>query len=419
MNRRTRPRARKARRCSPRMIERYADAEYLPVLLLRPPGPRSRQRCSLVPEGAAGKLPRQAKRDDAKVVLPPSRTCCACARELGLENLLRAPGTAARAQRAAAHTRPVRPGLRQRGDAPRRLASTTSVCASPLLRRCSHHRPGRLQRQGEEAGRDRSTPTARASGWPFTVKVNAGGLLAGAPRGRAVRWRRDRRAFTGATKGAGSAASRAADGGTLFLGTRGSINLSLKGQMKLLRVLQTGNASSSTSAAPAPRRSTSASSLGHASANLRRMIAQGVLSREDLPLFRLNVIEDRIPPLLRAADVLRAHAEGLLHHDIERSAQRRRDAHGSATKSGAAPARLAWQRARVAEPDPARHLAYRQAAGRPASTGLTTGAGRGRHRHPARPPRVGRQTGWPASSTTRRSGRAAFDHRRHRDPPAA
>ena len=129
---------------------------------------------------------------------------------------------------------------------------------------------------------------------PF-VKVNAGGLpddlleaeLFGAEVG----------AFTGATKKR-IGRFEAADGGTLFLDEIG--NLTLKGQMKLLRVLQTGEFErlGSTITRKVDVRIVSATN-----ANLRQMIAAGSF-REDL-LFRLNVIEIRIQPLReRSEDVL-------------------------------------------------------------------------------------------------------------------
>ena len=127
------------------------------------------------------------------------------------------------------------------------------------------------------------------------VKVNAGGLpdelleaeLFGAEIG----------AFTGATKRR-IGRFEAADGGTLFLDEIG--NLSQKGQMKLLRVLQTGEFErlGSTATKKVDVRIVSATN-----ANLRQMIQSGAF-REDL-LFRLNVIEIRIPPLReRGEDVL-------------------------------------------------------------------------------------------------------------------
>ncbi len=129
---------------------------------------------------------------------------------------------------------------------------------------------------------------------PF-VKVNAGGLpddlleaeLFGAEVG----------AFTGATKKR-IGRFEAADGGTLFLDEIG--NLTPKGQMKLLRVLQTGEFErlGSTITRKVDVRIVSATN-----ANLRQMIAAGSF-REDL-LFRLNVIEIRISPLReRSEDVL-------------------------------------------------------------------------------------------------------------------
>ena len=129
---------------------------------------------------------------------------------------------------------------------------------------------------------------------PF-VKVNAGGLpddlleaeLFGAEVG----------AFTGATKKR-IGRFEAADGGTLFLDEIG--NLTPKGQMKLLRVLQTGEFErlGSTITRKVDVRIVSATN-----ANLRQMISAGSF-REDL-LFRLNVIEIRISPLReRSEDVL-------------------------------------------------------------------------------------------------------------------
>ncbi|MBA3547733.1 MAG: sigma-54-dependent Fis family transcriptional regulator, partial [Nannocystis sp.] len=118
------------------------------------------------------------------------------------------------------------------------------------------------------------------------VKVNAGGLpddlleaeLFGAEVG----------AFTGATKRR-IGRFEAADGGTLFLDEIG--NLTPKGQMKLLRVLQTGEFErlGSTITRKVDVRIVSATN-----AILRQMIAAGSF-REDL-LFRLNVIEIRISP---------------------------------------------------------------------------------------------------------------------------
>ena len=137
---------------------------------------------------------------------------------------------------------------------------------------------------------------------PF-VKVNAGGLpddlleaeLFGAEVG----------AFTGATKRR-IGRFEAADGGTLFLDEIG--NLTLRGQVKLLRVLQTGEFErlGSTITRKVDVRIVSATN-----ANLRQMIAAGSF-REDL-LFRLNVIEIRISPLRERSEDVLPLAEHFLH----------------------------------------------------------------------------------------------------------
>ena len=129
---------------------------------------------------------------------------------------------------------------------------------------------------------------------PF-VKVNAGALpddlleaeLFGAEAG----------AFTGANK---SRIGRfeAAHDGTLFLDEIG--NLSLAGQAKLLRVLQTGEFERLGSSAP---RKADVRIISATNTDLQRAIAAGQF-REDL-YFRLNVIELPLPPLgERPDDVL-------------------------------------------------------------------------------------------------------------------
>ena len=128
---------------------------------------------------------------------------------------------------------------------------------------------------------------------PF-VKVNAGGLpddlleaeLFGAEAG----------AYTGATRQR-LGRFETANGGTLFLDEIG--NLSLPGQMKLLRVLQTGEferlGSSST-------RRSDVRVISATNIDLPRAIAAGHF-REDL-FFRLNVIELYVPPLSERPDDL-------------------------------------------------------------------------------------------------------------------
>jgi DNA-binding NtrC family response regulator len=127
------------------------------------------------------------------------------------------------------------------------------------------------------------------------VKVNVGALpgelmeseLFGAEAG----------AYTGATKGR-QGRFEAAAGGTLFLDEIG--NLSLAGQAKLLRVLQTGEFERLGSSVT---RRVRVRILSATNADLRAAIREGRF-REDL-FYRLNVIELRIPALgTRPDDVL-------------------------------------------------------------------------------------------------------------------
>jgi DNA-binding NtrC family response regulator len=129
---------------------------------------------------------------------------------------------------------------------------------------------------------------------PF-VKVNVGALpkdlmeaeLFGAEAG----------AFTGATR-VRQGRFEAADGGTLFLDEIG--NLSLDGQAKLLRVLQTGEFERLGSSAT---RHVKVRLISATNSDLPSAIAAGRF-REDL-YYRLNLIELRVPPLNeRKEDVL-------------------------------------------------------------------------------------------------------------------
>jgi len=138
---------------------------------------------------------------------------------------------------------------------------------------------------------------------PF-VQVNAGGLpddlleaeLFGAEAG----------AYTGAKK-LRIGRFEEANGGTLFLDEIG--NLSPNGQMKLLRVLQTGEFQRLGSNAT---RKTDVRLISATNANLPRLIQQGQF-REDL-YFRLNVIELAIPALRDRPDDIEPLAELLLHN---------------------------------------------------------------------------------------------------------
>ncbi|MCB1692052.1 MAG: sigma-54-dependent Fis family transcriptional regulator [Pseudomonadales bacterium] len=131
------------------------------------------------------------------------------------------------------------------------------------------------------------------------VKVNVGALptdlieseLFGSEQG----------AFTGAQKRAGR--FERADGGTLFLDEIG--NLPHEGQVKLLRVLQTGEFER---LGGSETRKADVRLVTATNADLSTMIREGTF-REDL-FYRINVIELRVPSLNeRAADIL-----PLAHH---------------------------------------------------------------------------------------------------------
>ncbi|WP_159627996.1 sigma-54-dependent transcriptional regulator [Massilia puerhi] len=112
----------------------------------------------------------------------------------------------------------------------------------------------------------------------------------------------DAGAYTGASK-AREGKFEAADGGTLFLDEIG--NLPLAGQMKLLRVLETGRFERLGSNR---ERQVKVRVISATNADLSAMIRAGTF-REDL-FYRLNVIELRLPPLAaRPGDILPlAHA---------------------------------------------------------------------------------------------------------------
>ncbi len=149
---------------------------------------------------------------------------------------------------------------------------------------------------------------SRRKARPF-VRVNAGGLpdnlleaeLFGAEAG----------AYTGASK-TRIGRFEQADGGTLFLDEIG--NLSSNGQMKLLRVLQTGEFQrlGSNTTRRADVRIVSATNT-----DLQAAIGRGEF-REDL-YFRLNVIEIAIPPLRdRPDDILPLAEHFIRSHEPEK-----------------------------------------------------------------------------------------------------
>lgn len=129
-------------------------------------------------------------------------------------------------------------------------------------------------------------------------------------------------AYTGASNKAREGRFEAADGGTLFLDELGT--LSLEGQVKLLRVLQTGQFERLGST---KTRQVKVRVISATNADLRAAIRAGTF-REDL-YYRLNVIELNVPPLAsRRDDVLptaRAFLDGA--HSFSPEAERALMAH--------------------------------------------------------------------------------------------
>lgn len=111
-------------------------------------------------------------------------------------------------------------------------------------------------------------------------------------------------AFTGANR-AREGRFDAANGGTLFLDEIG--NLPLAGQVKLLRVLETGRFERLGSSRT---RETTVRVLSATNADLKGMVAAGTF-REDL-YYRLNVIELRLAPLAERRDDIVPLAEHFL-----------------------------------------------------------------------------------------------------------
>ncbi|MDF3982041.1 sigma-54 dependent transcriptional regulator [Luteibacter sp. PPL201] len=127
----------------------------------------------------------------------------------------------------------------------------------------------------------------------------------------------------GADAGAYTGANRAregrfelADGGTLFLDEIG--NLPLPGQMKLLRVLETGQFERLGSGRT---RHVKVRVVSATNADLKAMIAAGTF-REDL-YYRLNVIEINLPPLSERVDDILPLAEFFLDGKAQLSEEAR------------------------------------------------------------------------------------------------
>jgi len=121
----------------------------------------------------------------------------------------------------------------------------------------------------------------------------------------------DAGAYTGANK-AREGRFELADGGTLFLDEIG--NLPLSGQVKLLRVLETGQFERLGSGRT---RQVKVRVLSATNADLKAMIRAGTF-REDL-YYRLNVIEVNLPPLAERVDDILPLAEHFLDGRAELS----------------------------------------------------------------------------------------------------
>ncbi|MFL6676439.1 MAG: sigma-54-dependent transcriptional regulator [Massilia sp.] len=147
---------------------------------------------------------------------------------------------------------------------------------------------------GKERIADIVKANSQVADGPFVV-LNCGALPAELIE--AELFGADAGAYTGASK-AREGKFEAADGGTLFLDEIG--NLPLAGQMKLLRVLETGRFERLGSNR---ERQVKVRVISATNADLAAMIRAGTF-REDL-YYRLNVIELRLPPLAaRPGDIL-------------------------------------------------------------------------------------------------------------------
>jgi DNA-binding NtrC family response regulator len=147
---------------------------------------------------------------------------------------------------------------------------------------------------------------SRVGGGPF-VAINCGAIpaelveaeLFGAEAG----------AYTGATR-AREGRFQSADGGTLFLDEVG--NLPIAGQIKLLRVLETGQFEPLGSG---QTRTTRARVVSATNADLPALIRTGCF-REDL-YYRLNAIEIAVPPLSERPEDILPLAQHFLSQDFE------------------------------------------------------------------------------------------------------
>ena len=260
-----------------------AGSPDLPVILLTA-WTQLEQAVALVKAGAADYLAKPW--DDAKLLAT-------------VENLLELAESNAEAQRGRQARRARIDSLRQRFKLDDLVCASDAMLATLELACQVARAPLPVLITGPNgSGKERIAAVVHANsaavGGPF-IALNCGALpaelieaeLFGAESG----------AFTGANR-AREGRFEAANGGTLFLDEIG--NLPLAGQVKLLRVLETGRFMrvGSTHSQEADVRVISATN-----ADLKAMVAQGAF-REDL-YYRLNVVELRLPALAeRREDIL-------------------------------------------------------------------------------------------------------------------
>ncbi|MEH0166242.1 sigma-54-dependent transcriptional regulator [Paucibacter sp. JuS9] len=260
-----------------------ARSPDLPVILLTA-WTQLEQAVALVKAGAADYLAKPW--DDAKLLAT-------------VENLLELAESNAEAQRGRQARRARIDSLRQRFKLDDLVCASDAMLATLELACQVARAPLPVLITGPNgSGKERIAAVVHANsaavGGPF-IALNCGALpaelieaeLFGAESG----------AFTGANR-AREGRFEAANGGTLFLDEIG--NLPLAGQVKLLRVLETGRferlGSSKT-------RETRVRVISATNADLKAMVAQGAF-REDL-YYRLNVVELRLPALAeRREDIL-------------------------------------------------------------------------------------------------------------------
>jgi DNA-binding NtrC family response regulator len=268
---------------------RYPD---LPVILLTA-WTRLEAAVELVKAGAADYLAKPW--DDAKLIIT-------------IGNLLELSETSAELRRSRQERRSRREALQQRFDlAGLVFASEAMLSTLELAAQVARTELPVLVSGPNGCGKERVAALVHANSaqrkGPF-VAVNCGALPADLIE--AELFGADSGAFTGAHK-AREGRFEAAHGGTLFLDEIGT--LPLAGQVKLLRVLETGRFERLGSSRT---RESNVRIISATNADLKAMVAAGTF-REDL-YYRLNVFELRLGGLADRRDDILPLAEFFLGH---------------------------------------------------------------------------------------------------------